>query len=234
MSQTNQYGQPVGFPLPDWQPVPRPAAETLTGIHTLLVPLHIGHAPALFAAFSQAEDDRDWTWLGTEMPRSEREMAGWIADKTGDPTLVCFAVIARKSETPVGVVCFSNIDTENGAIEIGHVTWSPLMQRTAMGTDAVHQLLTRAFSLGYRRAVWRCDALNSASRRAAERLGFTREGRFRQAMTRKQRNRDTDWFSILDSEWPAINRALSGWLSHDNFTADGAQIRALSAFQPSQ
>lgn len=232
MSHTNHYGQPVGFPLPEWQPVPHPAHSPLNGLYTDLVPLSAAHAQPLFAAFSQAEDDRDWTWLGTEMPRSEHEMASWIADKNNDSTLVCYAVIERNAERPVGVVCFSNIDPVNGAIEIGHVTWSPLMQRTAMGTEAVYLLLKQAFALGYRRVVWRCDSLNSASRRAAERLGFTWEGRFRQAMTRKQRNRDTDWLSIIDGEWPSVQRALSGWLSRENFTADGAQIRALSAFQP--
>lgn len=135
------------------------------------------------------------------------------------------------SGLPVGVVCFSNIDVVNGAIEIGHVTWSPKLQRTAMGTEAIFLLLKNAFSLGYRRVAWRCDSLNLASRNAADRLGFTFEGRFRQAMTRKQRNRDTDWLSIIDIEWPAVESSLSGWLSPGNFTASGEQKRKLASFR---
>ncbi|MNG90458.1 hypothetical protein D3C79_493510 [compost metagenome] len=122
------------------------------------------------------------------------------------------------------------MDTVNGALEIGHVTWSPLMQRTAMGTEAIYLLLNNAFSLGYRRVVWRCDSLNEASRKAAERMGFIFEGRFRQAMTRKQRNRDTDWLSVIDTEWPVIEQSLVGWLSPENFTEDGAQKLRLETF----
>lgn len=124
----------------------------------------------------------------------------------------------------------SCIDTVNGALEIGHVTWSPMMQRTTLGTEAIYLLLKNAFSLGYRRVAWRCDSLNVASRKAAERLGFSFEGRFRQAMTRKQRNRDTDWLSVIDIEWPIVDKALSGWLSSENFTEDGTQKRNLETF----
>lgn len=115
-------------------------------------------------------------------------------------------------------------------MEIGHVTWSPLMQKTSMGTEALFLLMKNAFTLGYRRIAWRCDSLNQASRNAAERVGFTFEGRFRQAMTRKQRNRDTDWLSVIDTDWPNIERALEGWLSLENFNQNGAQKRRLETF----
>lgn len=227
---TNKYGQPVGFPLPDWKPAPFPTKSNLNGQHCNLIPLEISHCDALFQAFSQATDDRDWTWLGAQKPAVLQEMKLWIENKMCDPGLVAWAVVEMKSGNAVGVVCYSNIDTVNGAIEIGHVTWSPKMQRTAMGTEAIYLLLNNAFSLGYRRIAWRCDSHNLASRNAAERLGFTFEGRFRQAMTRKQRNRDTDWLSIIDIEWPAVKSALSGWLSLDNFTANGEQKRKLESF----
>lgn len=231
---TNKYGQPVGFPLPDWKPAPFPPQSYLNGQHCKLVPLELSHCDALFQAFSQATDDRDWTWLGAEKPAGLQEMKLWIENKISDPALVAWAVVEMKSGHSVGVVGYSNIDTVNGAIEIGHVTWSPMMQRTAMGTEAIYLLLNNAFSLGYRRIAWRCDSHNLASRNAAERLGFTFEGRFRQAMTRKQRNRDTDWLSIIDSEWPAVKCALSGWLSQDNFTVDGEQKRRLESFYRSK
>lgn len=226
----NQYGQQVGFALPDWQPARLFPRSPLTGQYCTLDPLDEQHSAALFQAFSLAEDDRDWTWLGAQKPASLAEMSEWIAHKSQDPALVSYAVVDNGSQQAVGAVCIANIETANGVCEIGHVTWSPLMKRTVFGTEALFLLLTQAFSLGYRRVAWRCDSTNLASRRAAERIGFTFEGCFRQAMTRKQRNRDTDWLSIIDGEWPAIDAALSGWLSASNFTPDGQQKRPLSAF----
>lgn len=230
MSNTNKYGQQVGFSLPDWQPVALPERCLKKGLHCQLEPLAVSHCEALFEAFSQAKDDRDWTWLGAEKPTSLQEMMNWIEHKIEDRQLVAWAVTEVKQSRAVGVVCFNNIDTVNGALEIGHVTWSPLMQRTVLGTEAIYLLLKYAFSMGYRRVVWRCDSLNVASRYAAERVGFTFEGRFRQAMTRKQRNRDTDWLSVIDGEWQVIETALAQWLSPDNFTENGTQKRKLETF----
>ncbi|WP_053143245.1 GNAT family N-acetyltransferase [Erwinia billingiae] len=226
----NQYGQQVGVALPDWQPARPFPRNPLTGQYCTLEPLDPQHSAALFRAFSLAEDDRDWTWLGALKPASLSEMIAWVTHKCLDQGLVSYAVVDNSTRQAVGAVCFANIDAVNGACEIGHVTWSPLMKRTVFGTEALFLLLTQAFSLGYRRVAWRCDSTNLASRRAAERIGFTFEGCFRQAMTRKQRNRDTDWLSIIDGEWPAIDAALSGWLSPANFTADGQQRLPLSAF----
>ncbi|WP_314138359.1 GNAT family protein [Buttiauxella noackiae] len=231
---TNKYGQPVGFPLSDWQPAPFPTRTSISGHHCNLLPLEISHCDDLLEAFSRAPDDRDWTWLGAGRPNCLQEMQLWVENKINDPGLVAWAVAEINSGLAVGVVCFSNIDVVNGALEIGHVTWSPKMQRTAMGTEAIFLLLKKAFSLGYRRVAWRCDSLNLASRNAAERLGFTFEGRFRQAMTRKQRNRDTDWLSIIDIEWPIVESSLSGWLSPGNFTTSGEQKRKLKSFRSNQ
>lgn len=229
MTRYNHYGQPIGFALPEWQPANYPPAENLSGRFCQLTPLLLSHSQALFTAFSLAADDRDWTWLGASRPQSILEMESWIAHKISDRQLVSYAVIDRHQRA-VGVVCFASIDMQNGAIEIGHVTWSPLMQRNVIGTEAIFLLLRQAFSLGYRRVAWRCDSLNLASRRAAERVGFTFEGRFRQAMTRKQRNRDTDWLSIIDGEWPAVHQALAAWLASDNMDDSGRQQQPLTAF----
>lgn len=226
----NKYGQPVGFPLPDWQPLAFPPRTQLSGRHCNLLPLETRHGEALFQAYSLTEDDRDWTWLGAEKPASLAEMMLWITGKVNDFSLVSWGVADIKNNRPVGVVCYSNVDPVNGAMEIGHVTWSPLMQKTSMGTEALFLLMKNAFTLGYRRIAWRCDSLNQASRNAAERVGFTFEGRFRQAMTRKQRNRDTDWLSVIDTDWPNIERALEGWLSLENFNQNGAQKRRLETF----
>ncbi|WP_058961652.1 GNAT family N-acetyltransferase [Type-E symbiont of Plautia stali] len=230
MTQLNQYGQPVGFALPDWQPLAAPPAIPLYGRFCTLEPLNITHSHALFAAFALAPDDRDWTWLGATKPASLAEMESWVSGKCQDGGLVSYAVIDHRTRQAVGAVCFANIDGQNGAIEIGHVTWSPLMQRNVLGSEAIYLLLKQAFELGYRRVAWRCDSTNLASRRAAERLGFTYEGRFRQAMTRKQRNRDTDWLSIIDGEWPQVKHAISAWLTADNMDDHGREQQKLSVF----
>ncbi|KNC15831.1 GCN5 family acetyltransferase [Pantoea sp. RIT-PI-b] len=232
MTQLNQYGQPVGVPLPDWQPATFPPTAVLTGRFCQLAPLQRVHSEALFTAFSLAPDDRDWTWLGAAKPQSLIEMEQWVNNKMSDSALVCYAVIDNARQQAVGAVCFANIDVQNGAIEIGHVTWSPLMQRNVLGSEALTLLLKQAFTLGYRRVAWRCDSLNQGSRRAAERMGFTFEGRFRQAMTRKQRNRDTDGLSIIDGEWPVIDQALSRWLAAENIDDSGRERQKLRCFFP--
>ncbi|NIE98777.1 GNAT family N-acetyltransferase [Pantoea sp. Acro-805] len=230
MTQLNQYGQPVGIPLPDWQPLAAPPAIALDGRFCTLVPLSAAHSAALFDAFSRAPDDRDWTWLGASKPTSLAEMENWVSGKCHDSRLVSYAVIDHRTQQAVGAVCFANIDGQNGAIEIGHVTWSPLMQRNVLGSEAIFLLLQQAFQLGYRRVAWRCDSTNLASRRAAERLGFTFEGCFRQAMTRKQRNRDTDWLSIIDSEWSHVRQALTAWMSPQNMDNSGCEQLKLRAY----
>jgi len=120
------------------------------------------------------------------------------------------------------------IDTAHGSLELGGLTWSPLMKRTIVGTEVLYLLMKNAFALGYRRLEWECDALNTASRKAAERIGFRYEGTFRQMMVHKGSSRDTQWFSILDGEWPVIDKAISHWLAKDNFDEQGQQIQRLS------
>lgn len=125
------------------------------------------------------------------------------------------------------------IDAVNGVAEIGWVNWSPLMKRSRFGTEAIYLLLSYLFDkLGYRRCEWKCNSLNEASNLAALRLGFHYEGTFRQALLTKGHNRDTCWYSIIDSEWLPIKAAFGQWLSADNFSADGQQKQKLEAFRP--
>lgn len=228
MPEINAYGQPVGDVVPGWhgaQPLPR---TPLQGRVCRLEPLNAErHCDDLFLAYQQAADDRDWTWLGAARPDTRQATWHWVQGKVADDSLIPWAVIDQASGRAVGVVCFMRIDPVNGVVEIGHVTWSPKMKRTLMSTEAQWLLLTAAFGAGYRRVEWKCDSLNAASRAAAERLGFSWEGRFRQAMVRNGRNRDTDWLSMLDSEWPRINAALTRWLAVDNYDANGGQIQRL-------
>ena len=130
----------------------------------------------------------------------------------------------------VGIATLMEIRPAMRAIEVGHIVYSPALQRTALATEAQYLLARYAFeTLGYRRYEWKCNALNAASRRAALRFGFTFEGILRQHMIAKGRNRDTAWYSMLDSEWPARKAAFERWLAPDNFDADGHQKTPLSA-----
>jgi RimJ/RimL family protein N-acetyltransferase len=142
-----------------------------------------------------------------------------------------FAVVEPSTGEVLGTVAFLRIDPNAGAIEVGHLAYSPRLQRTAAATEALCLLLAHAFALGYRRCEWKCDSLNEPSRRAALRLGFTFEGIFRQATVVKGRNRDTAWFSMLDVEWPDLHAAFVAWLSPENFAAAGRQRRRLEEFR---
>jgi len=134
----------------------------------------------------------------------------------------------------VGMGSYLRIEPAHGVIEVGHLAFSPLMQRTPIATEAMYLMMREAFELGYRRYEWKCDALNAASRRAAERLGFTFEGIFRQAIVYKGRNRDTAWYSIVDREWPALDAAFRAWLDPANFDAAGRQRRSLAELRGSR
>lgn len=229
MPEINLYGQTVGDVVPDWNGAAVLPRETLIGQYCRLVPLDAdSHAADLFDAYAQAPDDRDWTWLASSRPTSVEAAACWVQGKVTDASLVPYAVIEQRSGRAVGLVCFMAIEREHGSVEIGHVTWSPRMKNTVLGTESIWLLLRQAFALGYRRVEWKCDSLNTASRRAAERLGFIFEGRFRQKIVRKGRNRDSDWLSMIDSEWPQCDAVLQRWLAADNFDENGRQRQSMA------
>jgi len=227
--EINLYGQTVGDVVPDWNGAAVLPRETLIGQYCRLVPLDAdSHAADLFDAYAQAPDDRDWTWLASSRPTSVEAAACWVQGKVTDASLVPYAVIEQRSGRAVGLVCFMAIEREHGSVEIGHVTWSPRMKNTVLGTESIWLLLRQAFALGYRRVEWKCDSLNTASRRAAERLGFIFEGRFRQKIVRKGRNRDSDWLSMIDSEWPQCDAVLQRWLAAENFDENGRQRQSMA------
>jgi RimJ/RimL family protein N-acetyltransferase len=180
------------------------------------------HARQLWDANALDTEHRNWTYLFHGPYPSFDDYAAWArgAAATADPLF--FAVIDRV-ERAVGVAAYLRIAADAGSIEVGHINFSPLLQRTTAATEAMYLMMKRVFELGYRRYEWKCDALNAPSRAAAERLGFTFEGVFRQALIYKGRNRDTAWYSIIDREWPAIRNEFERWLAPDNFDATGAQ-----------
>lgn len=134
-----------------------------------------------------------------------------------------YAIIDATTKKAIGIASYLRIDHKNGAIEVGHLAYSPLLKRTRAATEAMYLMMRHAFELGYRRYEWKCNALNLPSRAAAERLGFTFEGVFRQAAVIKGHNRDTAWYSIIDKEWPKLKHAFEEWLAEDNFDTDGVQ-----------
>ena len=228
MPEVNEYGQLVGDRI-DWGPRPRPESVTLTGAYVVVEPLRVAHASALHAALCGSEDRPLWTYRPIEPPPDIAAMAALIEAHLGDADLVTFVLVPRGGPAE-GIASFKRIDPATGQVEIAGVLFSRRLQRTRAATEAVHLTMRYAFDdLGYRRFEWKCDSLNEPSRRAARRLGFRYEGRFRQHMVTKGRNRDTDWFSVTDSEWPGVRAAHQTWLDPGNFDADGRQRNPLSS-----
>lgn len=226
--RTNQFGQPIGEDVVDWQPPPPPSAVVLRGTHCVLEPLDADrHADDLFAAYAAAPDDRDWTYLPLGPFATIEDFRAWAEPAAAGQDPLLFAVVDTATERAVGTLALMRQDPANGVVEVGYVMFSRALQGTRASTESQYLLMRHAFELGYRRYEWKCDSLNEPSRRAAARLGFTYEGTFRQLVVYKGRTRDTAWFSILDTEWPGLRTAFEAWLDPSNFDDDGRQRRSL-------
>jgi RimJ/RimL family protein N-acetyltransferase len=219
-------GQPVGAVV-DGKPAARPGPITLAGRFGRIEKLKSGHAPSLWDAVKG--EDRIWTYMPSYGPfPGAAAFSAWVATRAELDDPFSYAIIEAAGRA-VGVFALMAIRPEHRVIEVGHVIYSPALQRTPLATEAQYLLARYAFeTLGYRRYEWKCDALNAASNRAAKRYGFTFEGIFRQHMIGKGRSRDTAWYAMLDSEWPARKVNFERWLAPDNFTAEGRQIQSLS------
>lgn len=218
--------QPLGFVVNHWSPPSRPVRENMSGIYCRLEPLAVEkHATELFDAYTLDEEGRLWTYLPYGPFATFHEYKSWLENICAGSDPLFFAVIDTKSNRAVGVASYLRIDPANGSIEVGHLCYSPLMQKTVIATEAMFLMMGHVFELGYRRYEWKCNSLNEPSRKAAQRLGFSYEGTFRQAAVIKGRNRDTSWYSIIDTEWPALKTAYSAWLNPDNFAEGGQKIR---------
>ncbi|WP_423822967.1 GNAT family protein [Salinisphaera sp. SPP-AMP-43] len=234
MSPTPIDDRPIGPALPDWQPPPKPEPRPMLGRTCRLEPLSAAHhAAALFEQIHNDDAPESWTYLAYGPFVSAAEYRDWIARAEASMDPLFFAIVDSESGDPIGVASYLRIDPGNGVIEIGHLYFTRRLQRTPAATEAIAMMMRCVFELGYRRCEWKCDALNAASRRAAKRLGFQFEGIFRQAVVYNGRSRDTAWFSVIDSEWPPLDRALHTWLTVDNFDDLGRQRQPLSDFMPS-
>jgi RimJ/RimL family protein N-acetyltransferase len=215
---------PLGEPVPGWVPRDPPPYTPMTGRYVTLAPLLPSHAPALL----DAADDGVWMYLSYGPFASADEYAAWIGANATGPDPLFYAVVA--GGVPSGVLSILRIDAPNGSAEIGHVWYGPAIQRSRATTEATYLVARRVFDeCGYRRFEWKCNALNAASRAAAERFGFAYEGTFRKHMVAKGRNRDTAWFAMTDDDWPRVRAAFDAWLDPSNFDADGTQRGRLAA-----
>lgn len=228
-ARTNDHGQPIGAPVPDWSPAPFPDVTVMQGRWCRLEPLMHHHTAELFAELCAPGEEPSWTYLSQEMPASEGEFSDLVdawATATDRVTVVVRTVDGRAA----GIFSFLRIDRVNGSVEIGAIHFGPHLRRTAAATEALHLAAKHVFAIGYRRYEWKCDSLNAPSMRAAERFGFVHEGTFRKAVVTKGRRRDTAWFSIIDDEWPTRQAALEAWLAPENHTEAG-QVRRLEEFR---
>jgi RimJ/RimL family protein N-acetyltransferase len=225
---TNEHGQPIGEPVPGWVARQPPAPVTLVGRYVRLEPVAAAHAEALYAELCGPEDGPLWTYRVGPAPTDLAAMERDVAAMAADADTLTFAVVPAGEERAAGMTTLMRIDPAQGSIEVGSIIYARRLQRTPVTTEATHLLARHVFDdLGYRRFEWKCDSHNEPSRRAAVRLGFTYEGRFRHAMVYQDRNRDTDWFSITDAEWPAVRAAHERWLDPENFDPQGQQLTPL-------
>lgn len=186
------------------------------------------HAEALFEANALDTEGRNWTYLPYGPFATLERYRVWLESVAEPDDPFFHAVIDKASGRAAGVASYMRIHPERGSIEVGHINFSPRLQGTTAATEAMVLMMARAFDLGYRRYEWKCDALNEPSRVAAERLGFSFEGVFRQATIYKGRNRDTAWYAILDTDWRALREVFAEWLDASNFDDAGLQKSRLS------
>jgi RimJ/RimL family protein N-acetyltransferase len=222
---------PVGDRI-DWVPAELPQREPLRGSHALLRPVDAAaDADDLYAVSHPPNGDPAiWTYLPDgpyESAEHLRQTLAWAESAEGH---LYFTIARLADERPLGLASYLRIEPHFGVIELGHVWFGVPLQRTTVATEAIYLLACHAFDdLGYRRLEWKCDALNAASRRAAERFGFTFEGVFRNHQIVKGRNRDTAWYAMTDGDWPTIREGFERWLDPGNFNARGSQKRSLGA-----
>ena len=227
--RSNEHGQPIGEPLGDWSPPPRPPRDPMVGHWCRIEPVDpAAHGEDLWNAVSLDTAGRNWTYLGYGPFEHRADYQAWLEGVAAGDDPLFHTIIESASGRAVGVASLMRIDPANGCIEVGHIHYSPALQRAPAATEAMFLLMQRVFALGYRRYEWKCDHLNAPSRAAAQRYGFSYEGVFRQAVHYKGRNRDTAWYAIIDKEWPALEQVYRAWLAPENFDAEGQQKTSLS------
>ncbi|MDA8002465.1 MAG: GNAT family N-acetyltransferase [Alphaproteobacteria bacterium] len=220
----------IGEPVADTETPPTPDNITLSGRYVSVSPLSADkHGTQLFSANRRDEQNLIWTYMPYGPFDTLESYIAWLRSVEGLRDPVYFALTRRDTGEACGVASYLRIKPRDRSIEVGHINFSPLLQNTVAATEAMFLMMQWAFDNGYRRYEWKCDALNLRSRRAAQRLGLSYEGIFRQATVYKGRNRDTAWFAAIDKEWLRLKGCFQTYLDPDNFDSDGVQKVSLSA-----
>ena len=214
-----------GFSVP-----PHPKGISLEGRLVALEPLTASvFGKDLFQSNSLDKEGLGWLYLPYGPFETESDYLHWLKSLEGAKDPCFFVIISKKSGKAIGLASYLRIKPSDGSIEVGHIHYSPLLQKTTEATEAMYLMMKWAFDSGYRRYEWKCNALNLPSRRAAQRLGFSYEGVFRQAAISKGRNRDTAWFAIIDKEWKSLEKCFERYLSESNFDSAGKAKDSLSS-----
>ena len=226
----NELGQPIGDALPDFQPGDLPNLERIEGQYVIIERLSKDkHGTDLYEVYGPDSPADMWTYLFQNPAQNQAEWSQKLDQMLAAQDRFHYAIVDKESDKALGTFALMRIDRNNRVIEVGAVTYSPKLKRTRLATEAQYLLARYVFEeMEYRRYEWKCDALNEPSKRAAERLGFTYEGRFRQAVVYKGRTRDTDWYSMIDQEWPKLKERFEKWLHPENFNEEGVQYHSLS------
>lgn len=227
MNEKSSRNRDLSSDLSRWVAPRFPDVEEMSGRYARLRLLSAeDHAADLFKANSTS--DVIWDYLPYGPFASSASYHRWVRDITRAPDPRFYAIFNTESGAWEGVASYLRITPDMGVIEVGHINFSPALQKTRAATEAIYLMMKWAFEAGYRRFEWKCDAANLVSRRAAQRLGLSFEGVFRQAAIVKGRSRDTAWFAAIDAEWPALQEAFGAWLSPANFDAAGRQVESLA------
>lgn len=218
---------PVGEPMTGWTAPASPLKDSMIGKYCRLERVYGStDSQDLFNAYSRDETGRMWTYLPYGPFDSIVDFEKWIGT-IEDSTDPLFFSIKSPAGKALGLIAYMRINEVDGVAEIGHVCFSPLLQKTRMATEAIFLMIDRLFAQGYRRCEWKCDSLHSGSRQAAIRFGFQYEGLFRQSKIYKGRTRDTAWFSIIDKDWNILRPTYLKWLDPANFDENGEQLKSL-------
>ena len=229
-NELNHLGQPIGYPVPNWTPPPIPVPEIVEGRYCWLEPLDVDkHSEDLFAAYSLDKDGANWSYLPYGPFEQLEDFQAWLKSNCQNDDPQFYAVLDKKSDKVMGMASYLRMNPTAGSIEVGHIHFSPLMQGSIASTECMYLMMKRAFNSGYRRYEWKCNALNEPSRRAAQRLGLSFEGVFRQSLVVKGRNRDSAWYAAIDTEWMELEKAYKTWLAPENFDEKNQQKTSLSS-----
>jgi RimJ/RimL family protein N-acetyltransferase len=223
----NEFGQPIGFALPDWKPPPFPPHTTLEGRYCRIEPLSAArHARDIFNAQAEDTHGERWTYLFHGPYTDFAPYEKWAVESEGSRDPQFYALVDTATGRAGGSAAYMRIEPRHGVMEIGNIYLAPCLSKSRAATEAIYLFIADAFALGYRRFEWKCDSCNLPSRAAAKRFGFTYEGMFRQAIVNKGRNRDTTWYSIIDRDWQrGLQQAYQRWLEPANFEAGRQKLR---------